>query len=1201
MILPDLIYNLAILVTISVFSGFIDHRYKRIHIVGQSLQGLLFGLATIVGMMNPFVLTEGIIFDGRSIIISLAAFFFGPVTGIITAVIATAYRLYLGGDGSLMGVFVISTSLLTGLVFYYWRKKQKLKKPAIITLYLLGLIVHIMMLAFIITLPESFQMETFNLVALTILGGYPLVTVLIGKILLDQELNSQLMGELAVKEKRHRTTLYSIGDAVITTSVNGKVESMNPLAEKLTGWTEEMAMDKSIDEVMLLYDENTRSRFENPVQTIITQKSKSVITHSALLIRSDGADIPVDISFAPISNHDERIKGVVIVCRDMSKIRHNQEKLVKSEESYRELFNSISQAVYVQDRDGRFLDVNKGAVNMYGYPHSFFIGKTPEVLSAPGKNDLDALSDHIAKAFSGQQQQFVFWGIKSNGQVFPKEVSVYKAQYFGQEAVIAIAKDIGERLQAEKIIRESEARYRALFNASPVGIILEDDQGTIIDANQTTCELYGYAADELKGKPISVFVPEDQQAQVKDNIKKILEHGYLESQISNITEDGRELQIHLTETTVLLPDGRKGILSIAKDITAEVKAREKLRQNQARTTAIIAAIPDMLFRISKDGVYLDCHVPNSNLLYAPPEQFIGKKMLEILPSELGKKFERLIADTLKSDHLQQLEYTLEIDGQTKWFDARMTSNDPEEVLVIVRDITNRKQSELKLEEQTAFIKTLLDSIPNPLFYMDRQGRYLGVNKAFSAYYGMDQDHIIGKSLFDLDPPEDAATHFESDKRLLEGLENHQHFERQIKLPDGRTRDIIITKSTFLNSTGNIGGLIGMIIDISSRKKMEMELLWAKEKAEESDRLKTAFLNNLSHEIRTPMNAIVGFSALLSDDYDAQQKEQFVKLIHSNAEQLLHIIDDVLVVSRLDAEKMALEKEAVHIPSLFEGLYQTFVTDAQKAGLEMREPLLSPDLPDTIVADGPKIIQVITGFLNNAIKYTPQGHIEFGCDNENNQLRFFVKDTGMGIAKAEQSKVFDRFYRSTAAMKEAIRGNGLGLSIAKGLVEAMNGNIGLISEENQGAVFYFDIPLEAATTDETEKTQSAKTGIDHIRNAVVLIAEDEADNYKLLESMLAGKVKKIIQAKNGEKAVKLAAENKPDIVLMDIKMPIMNGIEATKAILKQRPDIPVIAISAYTQAPETKAALQAGCKSYLSKPISYLKLLEVLSEEKPLTV
>lgn len=1201
MILPDLIYNLAILVTISVLSGFIDHRFTRAHLPGQSLQGLLFGLATVVGMMNPFVLTEGIIFDGRTIIISIAAFFFGPLTGFITAAIATAYRLYLGGAGIIMGVFVISASLLSGLGFYYWRKKHKLIKPSIFSLYLLGLIVHIIMLALVFTLPARFQMETFNLIALTVLGGFPLVTVLIGKILVDQEVNSRLMGELAEKEKRHRTTLYSIGDAVITTSVTGVVESMNPLAEKLTGCTEEMAMGKSIDEVLLLYDDKTRSRFENPVQAIITQKNKSVVTRSALLIRSDGADIPVDISFAPISNHDERIKGVVIVCRDMSKVRHNQEKLVKSEESYRELFNSISQAVYVQDREGRFLDVNQGAVNMYGYPHSFFIGKTPEVLSAPGKNDISALNKHIERAFGGQQQQFVFWGIKSNGQVFPKEVSLYKTQYFGQEAVIAIAKDISERLQAEKIVRESEARYRTLFNASPVGIILQDDQGTIIDANQTLCALYGYEADELKGKPISVFVQEDQQAQVKNNIKKILENGYLESQITNITEDGRELQIHLTETTVLLPDGREGILSIANDITAEVKAREKLQRNQARTTAIIAAIPDMLFRIGKNGTCLDCHVPDPDLLYAPPEQFIGKKMFEVLPADLSKKFEKHIAATLETGRLQQLEYTLDVDGQTKWFDARMTSNDPEEVLVIVRDITNRKQSELKLEEQSAFIRTLLDSIPNPLFYMDKQGRYLGVNKAFIAYYGMKQENIIGKSLFDLDPPEDAEMHFESDKRLLEGTENHQHLERQIKLPDGRTRDIIITKSTFLDTAGNIGGLIGMIVDISSRKKMEMELLWAKEKAEESDRLKTAFLNNLSHEIRTPMNAIVGFSALLSEDYSAQQKEQFVTLIHTNAEQLLHIIDDVLAVSRLDAEKMALDKEVLHIQSLLEGIYQTFIKDAQKAGLEIREPFISPDLPDTIVADGPKIIQVITGFLNNAIKYTFQGHVEFGCKIENNQLRFFVKDTGIGIAKAEQSKVFDRFYRSTAAMKEAIRGNGLGLSIAKGLVEAMNGYIGLESEENQGAVFYFDIPLEAATTGEADKPKSAKTGIDHIRNAVILIAEDEADNYKLLESMLAGKVKKIIRAMNGEEAVTMASEFKPDIVLMDIKMPVMSGIEATKAILKHMPGLKVIAISAYTQSPEIKATLQAGCKNYISKPVSYLKLLEVLSEENTIMV
>lgn len=1189
MILKDLILNLALLASISVFSGFIGQRQGRSTQNGKIMQGMLFGLATIVGMMTPFVLTEGIIFDGRSVIISLAAFYFGPLTGLIAASLAAIFRLWLGGAGVFMGVSVIISSLLIGLAFSFWRKKRSIKRVSLINLFILGLAVHVAMLLLIVALPATFRMEAFNVIALTVLGGYPVVTVIIGKILLDQELTETLITDLFEKERHYRTALYSIADAVITTNSKGLINHFNPQAEALTGWPENMVLNKPIVGVLNIFDEKSRqqidfSRDDAESTTTTTQ------TENVVLLRSDGTEIPIMFSMAPIGRVGGNELGHVMVFKDVTEDRKRKEFVVRSEESYKGLFNSITDAIYIQDRQGRFLDVNKGATTLYGYPKEYFLGQTPALLSAPGRNNLESIEEHIQKAFEGIPQRFKFWGVTSKGHVFPKEVNLFKTTYFGQEAIIAIGHDISEREQSQQLIHDSEERYRSLFNATPVGIILEDENGFIIDANPAVCQQYGYSLDELVGQNIVLLAPEQDRELVENNIRIILETNYREGRVKSCTKDGKALVVQLAETTMILPDGRRGILSISNDITEQVNAETRLRESEARNAAIVSALPDLLFRISSDGTYLDYYAENNQLLLMAPDKFIGGKVKDLMPDELAKVTQVKINLTLQSEALQQYEYSLEVQGQKKWFDARMTKSGPDEVLVIVRDITVRKQSDLDLAHKTAFIETLLDSVPNPLFYMDKKGFYLGVNKAYLDFYKLDRQSIIGKRIFDIDSPEDAERNFKSDQLILEGWEQRQLFERRIKLPNGQVHDVIIAKSPFPDSKGEVGGLIGIILDITARKKMELELRDAKERAEESDRLKTAFLNNLSHEIRTPMNAIVGFSSLLGDAFEEDQKNHFVNIINTNAEQLLRIIDDVLAVSRLDSEKIAVEKENISLENLLFMVYNTCLPQAHKMNLLIKEPEIDAQLPPSVLSDGAKIIQVLTGLIDNAIKYTNQGHITFGCKLLNNRLHFYVADTGIGIREEEQPLIFDRFFRSESAQRNAIRGNGLGLSIAKGLVELLDGQIGLNSQEGSGSTFHFDIPLIVSNMEQKKPQQFEEPDHHLIKHLVVLVAEDEDDNYSYLETLLKNKVKAIIRANNGEEAIQIIDNQTIDLVLMDIKMPVVDGIAATKAILSRHPDMPIIIQSAYAQPDEIKKALEAGSKACVVKPIDKDKLM-----------
>ncbi|HED37642.1 MAG TPA: PAS domain S-box protein, partial [Ignavibacteria bacterium] len=322
----QLIYNLSVLVALSVLSGFVDSRYSRKTLNGKILQGLLFGTIAIIGMMYPFKFAEGIIFDGRSIVISLGTLFFGPLSGLIALILAIIYRIYLGGGGVLAGTLVISASFLIGYYFYFLRKNGKFKLNKL-NLYLFGVIVSAAMIALLLTLPENLIVDVYKTITITVILVYPLITLVIGKILSDQEENINAINKIKLEESLFRTTLYSIGDAVITTNKKGEVQYVNTVAEKLTGWKELEVKGKPLEEVFNILNEDTRKKVENPVHKILRDGAIVGLANHTILISKNGTEIPITDSGAPIINDNNEILGVVLVFRDQTKEREYQRKI----------------------------------------------------------------------------------------------------------------------------------------------------------------------------------------------------------------------------------------------------------------------------------------------------------------------------------------------------------------------------------------------------------------------------------------------------------------------------------------------------------------------------------------------------------------------------------------------------------------------------------------------------------------------------------------------------------------------------------------------------------------------------------------------------------------------------------------------------------------------------------------------------------
>jgi len=359
----NLVNNLALLVALSVLSGFIRNRYTQRR-NEPFLQGLCFGCVTVIGMMHPVVMAPGLIFDGRSVVISLCGLFFGPVAAVIAGMMAIVCRILQGGTGALMGVLVIVSSVLLGIGFYYRQTRQGVDM-SVFQFWVFGLLVHVAMLMCTLALPSGMGLTVLGRIALPVMGMYPFATVLIGKVLSDQLVREHFVGALRENQEELRTTLYSIGDGIITADKRGCVRQMNPVAEKYTGWTEAEACGKRCEEVFRVIREETREIVENPVERVLREKKIVGLSNHTLLLGRDGSERPIADNGAPIRDSEGEIKGVVLVFRDQAAERAAQKALKVERDNLRAIMASSPDGVMVFDRNMRIVDANPAAERLF--------------------------------------------------------------------------------------------------------------------------------------------------------------------------------------------------------------------------------------------------------------------------------------------------------------------------------------------------------------------------------------------------------------------------------------------------------------------------------------------------------------------------------------------------------------------------------------------------------------------------------------------------------------------------------------------------------------------------------------------------------------------------------------------------------------------------------------------------------------------
>lgn len=939
-----------------------------------------------------------------------------------------------------------------------------------------------------------------------------------------------------------------------------------------------------------------------------------------------------------------------------------KEKLLREyQERFKTIMDNLNEGVITIDTDGKIIFVNCAALELIGYQLEETIGASlSDIFSLQDEQTHKPIDDIIqnifSKRFNSQHNSSILLLSKTR-----EEIPVVCESSLIEDdnkliigAAISFFNDTERRLR-ERELKSSEEKYKKLFEEDLTGNYIAQPDGKITDCNSAFVKMFGFSSKiEVLNSDISLFYSNSVERInfLNEVIEKKILYGY---EIELVKNDGTV--INCIENTVGEFDTSGNLLSYNGyifDITDLKKAVDELSTNKQILSSIIETQKELICRFLPDTTLTYVNSAYCNLIGFKENELLGQKYTRFIPEDEIQNELNRIRKLSKANPIQtSVCNAIKPDKSVisiEWTDQVILDNNGNvsEIQTVGRDISEKLNADqmamyhLRGQELLRSIASDYINIPNIQIdneiqlSLEKIGKFLKADRVYIFEYnwekyccsntyewceqGIEPQIDLLQNIPLESIPQWVETHLngnpihipdvlkmdENDnvRKILE----QQGVKSLLTIPLVNNNkcigfmglDSVIRHNNYTEGEERLLSIFAqLLINVTNRQILEQSLLREKERAEESNKLKTAFLQNLSHEIRTPMNGIMGFTQLLKElPDDPLVASEYLDVIDKSGQRLLRLVDDLVSISKIEAGIITIEKEHFNINDVLDELYLIFSVQAEKKGLKFVLDNRISNEYAYVITDKTKVYQIISNLISNSIKFTENGSVNFGCKIEDGMLKFHVKDTGIGIPSDKQHVIFDRFIQGDTSINRGYEGSGLGLSIAKAFVSKLEGHIWYISELGNGSTFYVNIPCHGRSETTELKTDIViQEEVNNLAfNFIAMIAEDDDASLLLAESLIKPYCRKIFKARNGCEAIEIFKKNSEiDLIIMDLKMPVKDGYTTIEEIRSLNNKVIIIAQSAYNFPLDIEKAFKVGSNYFINKPLNVRDFKKIIDK------
>ncbi len=1250
-----LVQNISLLLAVALLFDVTATRWKigeaRPH---QVLVGIVLGAVGLVVMSTPWTLMQGVVFDTRSVLLGISGLFFGVLPTVIAVGITAAYRLHQGGLGTWTGISVIVASGGLGILWRHIRRRE-FARYSFGELLLFGLAVHLTMLGLMFTLPWDTAKNVLGTITLPVLLIYPLGTAFLGKLMSSRAVREKEGIRTRESEEKYRALYAAVMDPILVAEADtGIIVECNPAAEEFfrRPRPELVGMHQS---ELHPPEEGVPGERTSAFMRVLADPSNIVDNR---IRRPDGEIRLARVRAGTFELQGRRL--ILGVFHDITERKAFEEALIKSEQKWRHVLLNIPQIGISLDTKGQIVFANQYFLDLTGWSEEDVLGKNwfdmfiPEEGREQIRNIFETtMSDRYTHGFSTYENEIL---TRSGEKRVVSWTNVLTLDTHGYVLdVTSLGIDVTERRRSEQALRESEERYRRLVETSKEGIWSMDANHVTTLVNPAMANMLGYEVDEMLNYKVEEFLfPEDMEF----HKKLMLERHAGQDEVYERRfrrKDGSAVWVLVSAKALTDEAGRfAGSFAMFTDITKRKKMETELRANESRLLSLVKVLQHpftqtqefldfalheairltdskigyiyhydeekrrfILNSWSKD-VMRECSIVKPQTCYELEKTGVWGEAVRQRSPIIINDFQAVhpLKKGYPEGHAHLSSYmTIPVfrDGKIVSVvgvankESDYTETDMYQLTLLmdaVWKVLDRKEAEAALREREAQLASLSDNLPQGMVYQIDSGtdgmqrRFTHISAGVMELHGLTPEQALADArlIYDQVLEEDRQVVAEREASAVKAMSAFSA-EGRVRMPSGETRWRLFTSAPRRLVDNHIVW-DGMEIDID-------DLMKAKQAAEAASHAKSIFLANMSHEIRTPINGIMGMLQLLDMTELGSEQHHYVAIAIQSSKRLMNLLSDILDLSRIEAGKIAIANEEFLLARLFGSIEDLLSLTAREKSLRL-ECTLDDRLPPSVLGDEFRLKQILLNLIGNAIKFSEKGTIRMQAwllpfaPESQIRILFVVSDEGIGISDEVMQRIFEPFAQGEEEYSRRFQGAGLGLSIAKRLAGLLGGSIAFDSTEGEGTTVYLSLSFGLPAIQGEHDSASDKPGSPaHVLTVHrVLLVEDDEFSVVAAKALLEGCGCVVTVARNGRQALRLLAENDVDLVFMDVQMPVMGGMEATKAIRageagREKMDIPIIALTAYAMTGDREHFLAAGMNDYIAKPLDMENLREAI--------